>query len=66
MDLRLPPDNRFYLSCETLLTTVNQHDASEGYALVTKRSKKTNDGELRKVWLRCDKGAKYVSRGYGN
>ena len=65
MNLSPPPENRFYSSCETFFTAVNQHTANKRYAVVTKRSKKTKDGELQKVWLCCNKRVKYVSKGYG-
>ena len=65
MNLSPPSENRFYSSCETFFTAVNQHAANKGYAVVTKQSKKTKDGELWRVWLHCNKGAKYVLRGYG-
>ena len=65
MDLCLPPDDRFYSSRKIFITAVNQHAADQGYAVITKRSKKTKDGEVRKIWLSCDKGSKYISKGYG-
>lgn len=39
--------------------------ASQGYAIVTLRSKKSKLGVVRKAWLCCDKGRKFIAKGLG-
>ena len=43
----------------------NSYAASQGYALVKKRTKQSKKGVFRKAVLRCDKGASYNPAGTG-
>lgn len=65
MALLPPSSNSRYVSFEELRLAVNAHAASQGYAIVTKRSKKNKRGVLRKVWMFCDKSRVFKSEGHG-
>ena len=56
MPLAPPHDAQVFSTLEELILSVNTHAGSEGYAVVTARSKKSDLGIKRKVWLRCDRG----------
>ena len=64
MTLLPPVDEQVFSSLEDLLLAVNQHAFTQGYAVTTKRTKKSKKLEIRKVWLRCDRGSVYKSKGY--
>ncbi len=56
MELRPPSTTETYTNFQDLHVAVNIHASKEGYAITTKQSKKNKKGELRKVWMQCDKG----------
>lgn len=57
-----PPPSRSYSNIETLVYAVNQHARGEGYAVVKERTKKNKDNKVYKVYLRYDRGGKYVDK----
>ncbi len=57
-----PPPPGVYPDLEALMQAANSHAKSQGYALVKQRSKKNNKGELKKVYLRCDRGGRYLDK----
>ena len=56
MELRPPSTIEIYTNFQDLHVAVNIHASKEDYAITTKRYKKNKRGELRKVWMQCDKG----------
>lgn len=58
MSLASPSDDQIFFTLEDLIISVNTHVGPEGYAVVTARSKKSELGIKRKVWLRCDRGGR--------
>ena len=65
MNLLPPLEGSTYNSLETLISSVNEHAASQGYAITTKRSKKDKKGGIRKVWMQCDQEGKFKRRRIG-
>ena len=65
VELRPPPERESYPSLDALISAINAHAAGEGYAVVRFRTRYSKKNELRKVWLRCDKGGKYEAKGSG-
>ena len=65
MNLLPPSEGSSYESLEELLSAVNQWAAGQGYAIIIQRTKKSKLGVVRKAWLRCDKGGKFVAKGHG-
>lgn len=58
MALAPPPAWKVYDSLEDLIKFVNTHASTQGYAVITARSKLSKKGIKRKVHLRCDRGGK--------
>ena len=65
MELRPPSTTETYANFQDLHVAVNIYASKEGYAITTKRSKKSKKGELRKVWMQCDKGSIFKAKGFG-
>ncbi len=65
MELRPPSTTEVYITFQDLHVAVNIYTSKEGYAITTKRSKKNKKGELRKVWMQCDKGGVFKAKGFG-
>ena len=62
MPLTPPPDQLFSTKAE-LITAAQAHAAARGFAITILRSKKNKNGDIFKVWLKCDRGGKYRARG---
>lgn len=58
-----PPPDALFASLESLLASARAHAADHGFAVTTLRSKKNKADVLYKVWLKCDRGGKYRTRG---
>jgi len=54
----LPVSGEVYNDAKLLIEGLNKHAGSEGYAVVTARSKKSKKGVDRIVYIRCDRGGK--------
>ena len=57
MAMEPPEDGLCYPIFDGLIKQIQEHAATQGYAVVQGRSKKNKKGEKRKVWLRCDRTA---------
>ena len=64
MNLLPPVEGHTFPNLEDLILSTNQHAFAEGYAITTKRTKKNKTGDVRKAWLRCDRGSTYKPKGY--
>jgi hypothetical protein len=62
MPLTPPPDQLFPTQSD-LINGVQAHAAAHGFAITTLRSKKNKDGNIYKIWLKCDHGGRYLTRG---
>ena len=60
-----PPPKGWYDSPAAVKDAINTFALDKGYAAVTRRSKVNKKSEVRKVWIRCDKGTKYETRSSG-
>jgi hypothetical protein len=58
-----PPPDAIFASLEALLGTAKTYAGDHGFAITTLRSKKNKARLLYKVWLKCDRGGKYRTRG---
>ncbi len=58
LNLALPSVKKLYVNHYKLITAVNEHAELHDYAVVMKRSKKSRQGVICKVTLRCDRGGK--------
>ena len=47
-------ENSTYNFLKTFISSVNEHAASQEYAITIKRSKKNQKNEIRKMWMQCD------------
>lgn len=56
MPLLPPVDGQSFETLEDCVLQINQHAASEGYAVVLCRTKKLKLGVRRKAWINCDCG----------
>ena len=65
MELYPPFTIEVYNTYQDLYVVVNIHKSKEGYAIITKRSKKNKKGELRKTWMQCDKSGIFKAKGFG-
>jgi len=69
MELKPSPDAYYErTSIDLLVPELNQHAATQGYAVVKGRSKVSKRGVRMKYWINCDRGgeAKSKGRGYRN
>ena len=46
------------ISIDTLILRINQYAGSQGYAVLKQRIKIFQDGVVRKIWIRYDRGEK--------
>ena len=53
-----PPPSAEYPDLESLITSINQHAGTHGYAITRRRSKRRG-GVLAKVFFICDQGRRY-------
>lgn len=59
-----PPAGALYASYENAKEALRNHARKEGYVITKKRSKRDKrTGEVRKVWLQCDKSGKPITSG---
>jgi hypothetical protein len=58
-----PPPDALFATLEALLESTKTYAGDHGFAITTLRSKKNKAGLLYKVWLKCDRGGKYRTRG---
>lgn len=57
-----PPPPGVYDELDALMQAANLHAKQQGYAVVKQRTKKDKKGQLHKVYLRCDRGGKYLDK----
>ena len=62
MTLAPPSTKKTYRTAEELIRNVNEEAGLQGYALRKDGYKKDKYGEIRKIWLACDRGGKYRSK----
>lgn len=56
MELAPPPADLQHLTAEGLQQLIQLHARNQGYAVVKSRTKNDKKGELKTVWLICDRG----------
>ncbi|OJD24488.1 hypothetical protein ACJ73_04156, partial [Blastomyces percursus] len=59
--LEIPPD-RQYATLDEAEQSIDEFTSSRGYAVTRQRSDKNLDGEIYRVYLRCDRGGEYVEK----
>ena len=59
MTLAPPSTRKEYATAEGLLENINKEAGLQGYELARRGYKKDKRGELRKIWLGCDRGKSY-------
>ena len=62
MTLAPPSTEKTYVTAEELIKNINEKAALQGYALRKEGYKKDKRGEIRKIWLACDRRRKYKSK----
>jgi hypothetical protein len=60
-DIPPPPVDLFYKTLDEALQSIQKLTKEHGYALTKLRSKKGKDGEVKKVYLQCDRGKSRAS-----
>jgi hypothetical protein len=67
MELRSPSDAYHErTSIDLLIPELNEHAATQGYAVVKGRSKVSKLGVRMKYWINCDRGGEVKPRGHGH
>jgi len=67
MELRPPPDAYHErTSIDLLIPELNEHAATQGYAVVKGRGKVSKLGVRMKYWINCDRGGEVKHRGHGH
>lgn len=63
-----PPEEGVYPSLDVLIEAINKHAATEGYAVVKGRSKRSKKGVMMKSFVKCDAygEAKFIGNGLRN
>jgi hypothetical protein len=60
--MEAPPEGIYYDTPELAIAALNAFAREHGYALTTRRSKRTKKGVLKTIRLCCDRGRKYDTR----
>jgi hypothetical protein len=58
-----PPPDQIFSALASAIESAQTHAGNHGYAVAKLRSKKNKAGDMYKVWLKCDRGGKYRTRG---